>query len=249
MAQLVLVVVVAAFAGLIGYSEACRVELRFSEGPWGLSASVCGVACFAAALVGGYLAMPLMFAAEAGIVGHHEAASYQRLYRNDLFKKPPWVWGIGSGAFAFAGVLLTSTITWGLVSVIAALVCSLLLVSAERDRLMADHEAIAVEKNALLAEKKSLIAERAQLAGMAKPSTQTHSTTVAAALRAEQRDAPLRGPTAPARSSVVSLWQSNRQSAKVRVDGGSDLLPRRSPSRTLRNRAVESSDLIPKRRS
>lgn len=248
MAQLVLVVVVAAFAGLIGYGEAGRVEERFNEGPWGLSASVCGVACFAAALVGGYVAMPLVFAAEAGIGGYHGTADYERLYRKQLFRKPPWIWGLGSAVFAFAGALWASTITWGIACVIAALVCRLLLVTIERDLLIADHEALATERNGLLAEKKTLIAQRAQVDTIAKPHAQTHSHAVAAALRAEQQRARPRVPTFGTQSSVVPARQSSQQSANTRFGDGSDLLPRGARNTTQRDHDIRSSDLIPKRR-
>jgi hypothetical protein len=221
-------VFVAVFAGLVGYYEAAKVERRFNEGPWGLSAPICGLLAFAVGLIGSLIATSLVVAAVAALVAYNEAASYERIFRKSLLSRPAWQCGAACGIAAFFGAVLTSTAVLGAVCLLGGLVGALLLAVAERDALLTENAALLAHNDALVSEKKALLAEKTrQSASAQQPRSESYTNAVAAALRAERQ---------PARQQHMRLVPPASES-------GSDFLPG-----CVQPPAADGYDLLPSRR-
>ena len=227
MAQAVLVLV-AVFAGLVGYYEAVKVERRFNEGPWGLSAPICGLVSFAVGMIGSLIATSLVLAAVAGFVGYNQAAIYERIFRKPVLARPSWQCGAACGVVAFLVALVTSTAVSGAACLLAGLVCGLLLALAERDTLLRENAALGAHNDALVSEKKSLLAQKTKQSTPAQQGgSESYSNAVAAALRAERQ---------PARQHHIRLVTPSSEN-------GRDLLPGR-----VQPPAADGYDLLPSRR-
>jgi hypothetical protein len=228
MAQAVLVLV-ALFAGLVGFYEATKVERRFNEGPWGLSAPICGLLAFGAGMIGSLIATSIVLSVVVGFVGYNEAAIYERVFRRPLLVRPTWQCGTVCGVAAFLFGLAASTAISGGLCLLAGLVGALVLVLAERDALAGENAALVTLNDALVGEKKSLLAEKAKTkqASSAEPKSESYSNAVAAALRAERQ---------PPRQQHMHLVPPSSES-------GSDFLPGR-----LQPPAADGYDLLPGRR-
>jgi hypothetical protein len=226
MAQLVLLVL-AGLTGFVGYHEAAKHEKRFRKGPWGISALLWGVVCFFFGLVGALLASALVIGALTGFVGYHEAAKHERQNREGPWGISALLWGVVCCCFGLVGALVTSTLVWGVVCSFLGLVGALLLLTAEKNTLIA-------EKDALLAEKNT------RGRGAASNHSAPPAHPVAAAPPPPQQSAPppQRWGSVPSRPSAPqpqrrapstsSGWSQPQPSAPGARDvGGSDLLPHR----------------------
>jgi hypothetical protein len=221
--ELVLVVV-AVISAAAGYYEAAKLEQRNGCGPWGLTPTVCGLACVVIGFLGAVVFEPLVVGAIVGVVGHNELERYEELRQERLLGKPALMWSTAIGLLAVFGTMLTSLVVVGGVVVTAALVCGLLLMKVDRDELIEVNTTLRQEKDELIAEKRSAAAERSRRPATPAPArTDNYSSAVAAALRAEKPK--------PSGASIVSLP----------VHTGSDLLPR-TPST-----GAGGNDLLPGR--
>ena len=227
MTELVLIGV-ALMAAATGYYEAAKVEQQNGCGPWGLTPSVCGLACLVIGFLGAVVFEPIVVGAIVGVVAYNEFTRYEELRQERLAGKPARLWSIGVGVLALVGMILTSLVVVGGASLIAGLVGGLLLVKADRDELVEVNNTLRQEKDELIAEKRSAAAERSKRPATPAPepagTDNSYSNAVAAALCAEKPK-----PSAP---NVVSLP----------VHTGSDLLPR-TPSP-----GAGGNDLLPSRR-
>ena len=109
MAQLVLLVV-AGITGLVGYSEAAKIEKRFRRGPLGVPAFAWGfVGLICAALVGQFLGAEVVVAALIGFVAYSESAKYEKQSGAVPWGIPPLAWGVGCASLGLIGALVEST--------------------------------------------------------------------------------------------------------------------------------------------
>ena len=109
MAQLVLLVV-AGITGLVGYSEAAKIEKRFRRGPLGIPAFAWGfVGLICAALVGQFLGAEVVVAALIGFVAYSESAKYEKQSGAVPWGIPPLAWGVGCASLGLIGALVEST--------------------------------------------------------------------------------------------------------------------------------------------
>jgi hypothetical protein len=226
MTELVLIGV-ALMAAATGYYEAAKVEQQDGCGPWGLTPSVCGLACVVIGFLGAVVFEPVVVGAIVGVVGYNELIRYEELRQERLAGKPARLWSIGLGMLAVVGTMLTSVVVVGGVSLVAGLASGLLLMKADRDELIEVNNTLRQEKDELIAEKRSAAAERSKRPATPEPAparTDNYSNAVAAALRAEHPK--------PSANNVVPLT----------VHTGSDLLPR-TPSA-----GAGGNDLLPSRR-
>jgi hypothetical protein len=225
MAQLVLFVL-AGLTGFVGYHEASKYERRFRKGPWGFSPLTWGVVCCVLGLVGALVASALVIGGLTGFVGYHEAARYERQYRQGPWGISALLWGVVCSVLGLVGALVTSVLVGGVVCSFLGLVGALLLLT--------------VEKNTLIAEKNALIAEKNRpRPGAATNRSVTPPHPVAAAPQPPQQSAPHpqpwgsvpsrpSPPQPPARVPSPSGWSKPQPSAPGARDvGGGDLLPHR----------------------
>jgi hypothetical protein len=216
---------IALIAAATGYYEASKLEQRTGDGPWGLTPSVCGLACLVIGFLGAVIFEPLVVGAIVGIVCLNEVERFEELQQERLLGKPALLWSSAAGVLAVAGTMFTSLIAVAAVVGSAALVCGLFLMKIDRDELREVNTTLRKEKDELIAEKRSAPAERSkQPAAPAAARTDNYSNAIAAALRAETPK--------PPRATVVPLS----------VHAGGDLLPR-TPSA-----GAGGNDLLPSRR-
>ena len=206
MTELVLVVV-ALLTAAAGYYEAAKLEQQTGAGPWGLTPSVCGLACVVIGFLGAVVFEPAVIGALVGVVGYNEISRYEELRHKRLAGRPARVWAIAIGALAAVAALIASVIAIGGIAVVAALVAGLFLMKIDRDELVEVNKTLRREKDELVAEMRSAAAERSKRP--AAPAQTNYSTAVAAARRAEKPK--------PAVGNVVSLTAHT----------GGDLLPGR----------------------
>ena len=236
MQQLVLVVL-AALAGVVGYNEAQKFARRSGRDLWGRPAWVWGIASCLLGLVGAFFASALVVAALTGVVGYCEGERFQRNYGEAASDVPAWVWGVLCAFVGLIGALLLSTLAWGVVCCVALLLGSVILLNAEKNTLIA-------EKTVLMRENTRLIAEKDTKRHATAPKPADRPADPGAAAPEPQQSAPVprppdllpqqprvrpRGrlalqPQRPA-SSTSAGWPYSPQPSAGNV-GGSDLLPR-----------------------
>src|SRR5262249_26960137 len=116
---------VALIAAAAGYYEAAKLEQRNGYGPWGLTPTVCGLACVVIGFLGAVIFQPLVIGAIVGVVCFNEVERAEELRQERLLGKPALLWSIAAGVLAAAATILTSLIAVGVIVVIAALGCGL----------------------------------------------------------------------------------------------------------------------------
>lgn len=112
MALLVLVVL-AGIAGIVGYSEAAKIEKRFRKGPLGFPAWAWGVACGFVGLIVGLIAAAFVIGALVGFVGYDETSKYEKQSGNAPFGVPAFGWAALCFSFGTIGALLSSAFVVG----------------------------------------------------------------------------------------------------------------------------------------
>jgi hypothetical protein len=201
-------VMVALTAAAVGYYEASKLEQRNGDGPWGLTPTVCGLACVVVGFLGAVIFEPLVVGAIVGVVCFNEVERAEELRQERLLGKSALLWSIAAGMLTVVVTILTSIIVVGVVVVSAALACGLVLMKIDRDELVEINNTLRKEKDELIAERRSAAAERSKRPP--EPATpDNYSNAVAAALRAEI--------PRPSSATVVPIT----------VQRGGDLLPGR----------------------
>ena len=216
MTQIVLLVLSAA-AGFVGYREAAKFERQSRKRLLGLPTWGCGVVFGVVGLVAAFFASAFVLGALIVFVTYDRTAQYERQQHQGPLGMTAWVWGVGSGIFAASGAAVTSTFFWGLLCGFCGLGGALYLALDERNMLLAEVKVWRAENARLLAERRTTTQSSGSTSSPRPPLASVRDTATAA--------------RADSASSIVGLGFGSSRTPSAKRQGSrfgeNDLLPRR----------------------